>query len=112
MKSNLRRLLGSGIDLLHSWWQVDRIRVSPREGGLLRLRPPCLIQLCSQSVEVQRRRVDRDSEEPCIVYDCLGPFGPGELRVRPVGVREGPQLRWIGNWGEQVLSADDIQLWG
>ncbi len=112
MKSNLGRLLTAGIDLLRAWWQVDRIRVSPREGQLLRLRPPCLIQVCSQPLEVTRRRVHRTPRGPWVIYHCQGEFGPGELWVSPGGGRSGPRLRWITHRGERTLTEDDIQVWG
>lgn len=112
MKNNLGRLLTTGINLLHDWWQVDRVRISPREGQLLRLRPPCLIQVCSQPVEVQQRRVGQTPQGPYIVYHCRGEFGPSELWVSPVSACHGPRVRWIANGGEQGLSVDDIQVWG
>ena len=54
--------------LVHSWWQADRIRVSPAAGQLLRLHPPCWLFLDGQYVEVADRVV-RDGT-PTVLYHC------------------------------------------
>ncbi len=112
MKDNFRRLFASAVNLLRYWWQVDRIRVSPREGQLLRLRPPCLIKVCSQLVEVRQRSVGQTRQGSYVVYHCGSEHGPCELRITPVGDRYGPRVRWIANSGEQELSVDEIQVYG
>ncbi len=112
MDSNFQRLFAAAINLLRHWWQVDRIRVSPREGQLLRLRPPCLLEVCSQPVEVRQRSVGQTQRGPYVVYHCVGEQGPCELWITPVGARYGPRLRWIASGGERELSVDDVQVYG
>ena len=51
---NLRRAL----ELLSSWWRVDRIRVAPSEGELLRLEPPAIVTVDGEDVEIVSRSVE------------------------------------------------------
>ncbi len=100
------------IGLLRSWWLVDRVRVAPREGRLLRLRPPCLIQVRSQTVEVLRRQVGQTANGPYVVYYCHNGLSPCQLWVRLVGSRQGSKVRWVEGSDELELAVDEIQVYG
>ena len=68
--------------LLHWWWRADRIRVSPREGRLLRLQSGDLLIIASEPAVVSARQVIRDPLDACIRYRCDSPADAFELTVR------------------------------
>ena len=77
------QLLRDLFKLFRSWWQVDRVRISPTEGRLLRLIPPCIICVNGRPVEVLRRSVSRKTAEVIVQYDCLCEGRLAQLFVTP-----------------------------
>src|SRR5579871_3116549 len=105
-------LLGEVGQILRSWWEVDRIRVSPRAGRLLRIHPPCLISIDERMIEVVSRSVSQGPSGPSVGYQCRTPEGPAELRVSLPSSIAAPEVEWI-EWGRRLfLSEDDVQVWG
>jgi hypothetical protein len=100
---------GELIDLIRSWWRVDRIRASPREGRLLRLSPPCILCIDAVLVEVHERVVGQTVTGPYVRYDCIGPDGRSELWVMPRGRDQTPEIHWIQGPTRRVLSEADIE---
>lgn len=64
-------LPGELVQLVRRWWRAGRIRVSPREGELLRLRTGDIVEFDGRRLEIDSWcfRKDRDREPP----DCPAP---------------------------------------
>lgn len=86
------------VALARAWWRVDRIRVAPGEGELLRLRPGAILRVGAAGYRVVGRGVGEDADGPYVAYPCEGPDGKAELRVRPA--REGG-VRSVVHWLEE-----------
>jgi hypothetical protein len=82
--------------LVKSWWRDDRIRVSPREGRLLRLQPPCKLLIHGNPVQVlaRIRRPQGSDDVASVVYSCWTPSGPGELLVEPREFSNAVRVTW------------------
>lgn len=105
-------LLSSAGELVRDWWRVDRVRASPREGRLMRLRPPCIIRVGGQVVEVLRRSVGQTSAGSYVTYDCDNGAGPCRLRVTPVGTTHYPIVHWFESGQEREISEDQVVIFG
>lgn len=107
---------GSGFlpQLIWSWWRRDKIRVSPAEGRLLRLQPPCYLRLLGETVEVRARRPLPGGGG--VSYECVGTeaIGVGELRVRisARGLRHPPEVDWLASGAVEPcpLAADEVDV--
>ena len=97
-------------DLLRSWWQVDRVRISPQEGRLLRLQPSCVLVLDGKRIVVQTRRLERQATRLWVVYDCLAEAGAGELWVAADSVHRA--MHWLENDTNIELEDADIMVLG
>ena len=78
-----RRLVHDTRRLLDAWWRVDRIRIAPREGELLRLRPPSIIVVEGCPAEVLARTVGQSVGGPYVEYECRSATDACRLRVQP-----------------------------
>jgi hypothetical protein len=103
-------LIGSLVALVRSWWQVDRVRVSPREGRLLRLGPSWFIRVAGCTAAIERRYVGETDDGPYVGYVCRGTTGPCELRVGPPLQSPQPRVVWTSNGRSQVLDADEVEV--
>jgi hypothetical protein len=108
--SKLRKLCAFVAALVADWWRVDRIRASPREGQLLRLRAPCLLRVGTQLVKIERRSVGQSGDGPYIVYDCSAEYGPCQLWVTPIGRTHRPTLRWVQGGQASELSEEQVEV--
>lgn len=95
--------------LLRSWWQVDRIRASPREGRLLRLRPPCILVIDGRVVEVVARTLAHDDDCVTVSYDCRQGQDVGCLTIRLAGGLTS-NVVWTAAGVERRLPADDVEV--
>lgn len=68
--------------LLYWWGTSDRIRISPREGRLLRLSPGSHVLISGEPARILERRTDHG----CIRYLCDTAAGECELVVGTNGV--------------------------
>jgi hypothetical protein len=108
-------MMGSFVELLHAWWQRDRIRVRPSEGRLFRLCPGTVLCFSTSphtpqlSVVVVARRDDQMARHPMICYFCRGSQGEGELVVTWCGDRS-PGVSWFADGESFELHADDIEV--
>lgn len=100
------------VDCLRAWWQVDRIRVSPREGRLLRLRPPCVVVIESDAVELVQRMVAHDAEGPSVVYFAERCGRLGRLIVRSGKASEQTRIQWVESERTADLSESDVLVLG
>ena len=95
---------------LRAWWQVDRIRVSPRDGSLLRLSPHSLVVIGGQSFEIARRVVGQDADGAFVDYDLHGENGSARLLVRLIVETSQTLVRWIGPDGERPLDETEVAV--
>ena len=105
-----RSLPAAIVELLKSWWRVDRIRSSPAEGRLLRLQPPAFVVIDERTIEVTRRVVGQDRDGPFVVYDCLEDGLPARLLVRPAAGCETMPVRWLSPLGEREFDERDVSV--
>lgn len=105
------RLLRALLDLLRAWWSVDRIRVSPNEGRLLRLDAGALLTIEDRAVEVLGRRIRRQPAGAVIAYDCRTPSGAARLLIRQP--RDGGDLsaQWSEGGTVRLLHEADVIIW-
>ena len=96
-------------NLLRSWWQIDRVRASPREGRLLRLRPPCILVIDGRVVEVVARTLAHDYAGAIVSYDCRQGEEIGRLTIR-LGGGATSDVSWTTADVERRFSADDVEV--
>ena len=94
--------------LIHSWWRGDRIRVSPMDGQLLRLQPPCWLHICNRYAEVVNRRVA--DGKPAVIYECRTSSGSGTLLVEVGGLACEPAIEWRENGLATRLALQDVEV--
>lgn len=103
--------------LIRAWWDVDRVRISPREGKLLGLVPPCVISVRGEPFQIVNRRESTKRTESsdetiaCVRYDCSGAGGSGRLHVRLAGARE-LQVTWAISDSVSTLEEHQIEIFG
>lgn len=105
--------------LLRSWWKIDRVRISPREGRLLRLKPPCVVVVEDRPAEVLARTLGRNStatiagneEWISVVYDCRSVAGSCRLRlsVAPGGTLEA--VYWTTDGQERWVTEESVEVY-
>jgi hypothetical protein len=97
------------VRLVRSWWAVDRIRISPEEGRLWRLRPPCILLVDGRPAEVIARTLSGDEVGLVVSYDCRTAQGDGRLTVRGVAGST-PKVVWMADGVERPLVAHEIEV--
>lgn len=97
------------VRLIRDWWQVDRVRISPREGRLLRLQPGDLLRLEGMTVTVIARRVDPDASG--VRYRCEGAGFGGELWVGLDAGRQADEVVWSRQGCQQRLPAVEVEVY-
>lgn len=110
--AGFRGCLSRWFRLLRSWWQVDRVRVSPREGRLLRLSPPCIVRIMGRYAQVHHRRMGETHTGPYVCYECTVDDEPAQLWVMPSGEQYVQVIHW-NHAGKRVhLHAEEIEVFG
>ncbi len=100
------------VRLLRSWWQADRVRISPREGRLLRLEPPCIVRIGGRYAQVLHRRTGQTPEGPYVCYECEVDDQPAQLWVEPVGQAYMQRVRWSLAGVDASLLAEEVEVFG
>ncbi len=95
-------------EIVWCWWSSDRIRVSPRDGQFLRVKPGDLLTLDGTDAVVLERNV---SVHNSICLTCRTEAGFAELHVTMFSGRESAELLWTEAGGSRSLLASDIQVW-
>jgi hypothetical protein len=99
------------VQLLKSWWSVDRVRVSVDEGRLLRIEPPCVIVVGARPAEVWQRTTVQSAAGPLIIYDCQSTSGSCQLQVTPRGKGVRPSVCWTDEQTVRYLSPEDVEVY-
>jgi len=97
--------------LLHSWWRNDRIRVSPAEGQLLRLVPPCYLIINGQPVEIVGRTGQDSGRDQVVSYACRCGAGDGLLSVQRAIANREPVIIWQHQGAVARLLAAQIEVY-
>ena len=105
----MRELVTDLWRLVQSWWNVDRIRVSPREGRLLRLQPPCILLVEGCPVEVLSRILGQSTRGLTIAYECRSAAGACRLTVQPAG-NSTPEVTWFASGVERLIAEHEVEV--
>lgn len=95
--------------LIRDWWRIDRVRISPCEGRLLRLQPGDLLRLEGMTLTVIAREIDPD--ESGVRYRCEGEGLIGELWVGLVAARQADEVVWSREGCRWRLPAGEIEVY-
>jgi hypothetical protein len=105
MKSLLRDLL----QLVRSWWRVDRVRTASSEGQLLRLSSPCVLGIAGRWWVVESRTVGDGAQGAFVHYHCCdGGVATGELEVRPPPPFGSGSIHWT--WEDRVVELHPTEI--
>jgi hypothetical protein len=96
-------------DLFAAWWRHDRIRVSPREGWLLRQRPACWISIRGELVRVVGRTVGQTGRGAYIEYECESDRGASRLSIELAAGGESPRLVWEHDGRSRTIGEDEVR---
>lgn len=90
----------------------DRIRVSPSEGRLLRLSPPCVLTIGSETVQIVSRTVSATTDGPSVQYECETDYGVARLTVKLTEAMR-TQVDWSPPDGRPIpLAETDVVVFG
>lgn len=110
-KHGFTRLLKEFIRTVVSWWRIDRIRTSPRDGQLLRLSPGTIVSVRSRLAEVVGRSVCQTGDGPSVVYQCRTVGGAAMLSVRPMGDGRYASLQWSENGATDLIDEESVEVY-
>lgn len=124
----MTRLLNDMARLVASWWRIDRVRISPREGRLLRLQPPCVVVVEDRPAEVLARtlanlphgasattvaddRLFADNGLLEVLYECRSVAGDCRLRltIAPGGALDG--IFWTADGRERRITEECVEVY-
>ena len=100
------------LDLLAAWWRADRVRISPREGALLRLQPVCLVMIAGRPVEVLGRQEVQTTGAHGVRYECRTEEGPAHLDVRFCENAGRLEIGWSVFGRIEALLEHQIEIFG
>lgn len=96
---------------IRTWWICDRIRVSPREGRLLRIQVGDLLTICGSDFEVIERSTVLSETGQLLQLTCRTESGFAMLVVE-VNQHLIHQTATLTQFGiQQTIDADDVQIW-
>ncbi|MEX0702523.1 MAG: hypothetical protein WD069_10555 [Planctomycetales bacterium] len=96
--------------LFHAWWCVDRIRISPREGRLLVLRPGDMVSVKARTAEIRTRREQPDAVRPRVTYDCRTVDGSARLTIAASNTGEAVSIEWSEGSATISLDQADVEI--
>ena len=103
MLRDLRRLIAM-------WWHVDRVRVSPHAGWLLRVHVPGLIVVCGRAVNVVGRTEGQTASGAYVEYACRTDDGRSCLRVDVAADGTACRLSYSDGGSTRNICEDDVCL--
>ncbi len=104
-------MIRSVIELCRSILKQDRVRISPSEGRLLRLSPPCVLTIGSRTVRIVSRMVSETGSGPIVTYECETESGLAELIVR-LNRMLSSDVTLFENGVEYQLAESDVVVFG
>ena len=107
----MRRLVRRLWRLLQSWWGCDRIRVSPREGRLLRLTQGSILVIEGETASILARAVENDPHRRCVRYRCQTTEGRALLEVWWSQQGDITCLRWHFQGQIRELHEEEIEVY-
>src|SRR5215475_6028072 len=109
----MQRLAKDLVQLIRSWWRADRLRISPREGRLLRISPPAIVRIGSQLFEVVSRTTGEGPAGPYVTYRCSSGDRSCNLLVELAGTSSIAAISLTRDNEEPVqIAEDDIEVFG
>lgn len=109
---SIRSVCRACLGLVAAWWRTDRVRISPREGELLRLRPECVLSIAGKPVEVLRRHEVQTLSAQGVAYECRTDEGPARLEVRLTENGNQIEIRWSVSGRNEALDEHQIEVFG
>jgi hypothetical protein len=110
-RGGLGHLLRDLLRLVQSWWTVDRIRASPREGALLRMPVGTVIRIVGESWVIEKRWICDGATGPLVRYECGNGVTTATLEVRAASQFCGDQIRWKSASVISELHVTDIEVY-
>jgi hypothetical protein len=107
-----RSMCRACLDLIAGWWRADRVRISPREGELLRLQPVCLVTIAGRPVEVLRRQEVVTLQTRGVRYECRTEAGPAHLDIRLRESASRLEICWSVFGRIEALPEHQIEIFG
>jgi hypothetical protein len=109
MKLSLCRAI---LGLISAWCHSDRVRISPREGELLRLRPGSVVQINGTVAEVRSQSFVQKGQTTRVRYDCQTESGPAQLEVQCHAVDNRVVIVWSTDGRKELLFQHQIEMFG
>lgn len=94
---------------VQTWWNKDRVRVSPREGRLLRVDAGAILFIERERHQVLGRDTIATKYGPVIRYRCEAAHAERELWVVASPI---PTILLVEDHDERELTSDDVEVWG
>jgi hypothetical protein len=99
------------LQMLGSWWRVDRIRISPCERQWLRLTPGSIIEFREILWIVRERELLADTNRSLVAYRCTAGSRSGRLFVVPGRPDEPEHLYWDERGMIWPVESINLALW-
>lgn len=97
--------------LVRSWWNHDRIRCRPDEGGLLGLQPGDLLAVGETTFEVVARSVEEHLAGRVLRLTCRGESAVVEIEMTATARDALPRIEWIEAGTRRAISPEAIEVW-
>jgi hypothetical protein len=97
--------------LMRAWWRVDRIRVSPVQGELLRVPVAAALRIEGHSWTVDARWVGDGATGPFVRYQCGHEQRTAWLEVCPAPPLGTGRIRWTERTESRELQAAEIEVY-
>lgn len=94
--------------IIASWWNTDRIRISPRDGRLFRIMPDDLLTVDGVDLEVLDRTLVIGEECQSLRLDCRSPSGSVTVSVM---IQAKPKVFWTNSESSREISAEGVEIW-
>lgn len=93
------------------WWMSDRIRTSPSDGQLLRIKAGDLLTFGDLQAEVFMRTHREDATGHHLCLTCTTSAGAAELLIDLNLQGELIDIVWKHDGRSRQISTDDFQIW-
>ena len=99
------------VRLVVGWWRGDRVRVSPEEGRLLRLEPPCFVVVAGRPAEVLSRTLGHDPGGAFVAYECRSAGGSCRLRIGLGADGAASDVAWTFDEMQRSLRPEEVETY-